>query len=109
MFDLQVISIIAGIVTLGSVLYGLYRIITKGINRVQARIEAIESSLKTARSGTIVRDCYGIINESKVIVLHEGDEFALSYVNESGMAFGKVFHNEVEVMIDMRNLSLEDH
>lgn len=109
MFDLQVISIIAGIVTLASVFYGLYHAFSKGISRVQTRIEAIESSLETARRGTIKEDCYGVIAETKVIPLKAGDEFILHRINDSGMAIGYVYHNEVKVLIDLNKLLLEDH
>jgi hypothetical protein len=108
MFDLQVISIIAGVITVSSLFYWLYRSSVRAINRIQTRIEAVETSLKTAKSGKIIEDCYGVVNESKVISLKAGEEFILGRVNESGMAIGRVFHNEVEVMVDLRNLSLDE-
>jgi len=104
--DLQIIGIIAASITVSSAAFWLIRKLIITVRSISNRIDDLEQSFSITQEFKFKEDTLVITTGTgKIIKMQAGDKIIVtSNAEESTTVKGNVFHNQVEVVTDLRHL-----
>lgn len=104
----QIVSILAASITVTGFVIFLFRKAMKIVRGLSERIDKLETALKISQKFEFVTTIdVAISNSNQIITVEEKTEFVLVEIVSPGWVKGKIYHNQVEVIVPLTALLMK--